>query len=125
MAKKDFELIIKAKTLSKETIRITSNTNKFPKKYRFSLCNRLQDYSFEILESIVLANFADVNDLRTRSRFQTNVIVHCELMLFLVEACIDLEIIPVASAERWSNLISDIKFMTISWRKKDKERISA
>lgn len=125
MAKKDFELIIKAKTLSQETIRITSNTNNFPKKYRFSLCNRLQEYSFEILENIVLANFVDINDTKTRIEYQTNVITYCELMLFLVETCIDLKIISIGCAERWSNLISGIKYMTISWRKKDKERTSA
>lgn len=125
MAKKDFDLIIKAKTLSQETIRITSNTNNFPKKYRFSLCNRLQEYSFEILENIVLANFADINDTKTRIQYQTNVITYCELMLFLVEACIDLKIISIGCAERWSSLISGIKYMTISWRKKDKERTSA
>lgn len=40
MAEKEFGVISQAKNLAEHTFRITSNCNRYPKKYRFpSLCN--------------------------------------------------------------------------------------
>ncbi len=44
----DFKVIIKAKELMFHTLQITSNSKKFPKKYRHSLCDKIQIKSMEI-----------------------------------------------------------------------------
>lgn len=39
----EFNVIVKAKDLVKHTFTITNSTERYPKKYRFTLVNRIQD----------------------------------------------------------------------------------
>ncbi len=118
----DLRVVIKAKELTVHTIRITSNCNKFPKKYRFTLCDRMQNKAMTIYELLLEANRTHTNNRTVRSEFQTKAILMCDELLFYIELCLQLSIIESNSAEYWSKLVSDIKFMTIAWRTKDKER---
>lgn len=118
----DLRVVIKAKELTVHTIRITSNCNKFPKKYRFTLCDRMQNKAMTIYELLLEANRTRINNGAVRSELQTKAILMCDELLFYIELCLQLSIIESNSAEYWSKLVSDIKFMTIAWRTKDKER---
>ena len=118
----DLRLIIKAKELTVHTIKLTSNCNKFPKKYRFTLCDRMQNKAMTIYESLLEANRTLLSDKETRSNLQTKAVLSCDELLFYIELCLQLNIIEPNSAEYWSKLVSDIKFMTLSWRTKDKDR---
>ena len=118
----DLRVAIKAKELTVHTIRITSNCNKFPKKYRFTLCDRMQNKAMTIYELLLEANRIQMNNKAVRSELQTKAILTCDELLFYIELCLQLSIIESNSAEYWSKLVSDIKFMTIAWRTKDKER---
>ena len=40
MAEKEFGVISQAKNLAEHTFRLTSNCNRYPKKYRFSLVDK-------------------------------------------------------------------------------------
>ena len=121
----DLKLITKAQELATYTIKLTSNCNKFPKKYRFTVCDRMQRVSMDIYEFLLDANRTPLSELKDRVRLQTKAINNCDKLLFYIKMCVDLEIITINSAEFWSKLVSDIKFMTISWRTKDKNRQSA
>lgn len=118
----ELRLIIKAKELTVHTIKLTSNCNKFPKKYRFTLCDRMQNKAMTIYELLLEANRTSLNDKEIRSALQTKAILNCDELLFYIELCLQLSIIEANSAEYWSKLVSDIKFMALSWRAKDKER---
>ncbi|MBR4973624.1 MAG: four helix bundle protein [Clostridia bacterium] len=118
----ELKVIIKVKELAVHTIKLTSNCNKFPKKYRFTLCDRMQNKSMNIYELLLEANRTHLNNLPLRNDLQTKVILNCDELLFYIEMCLQLQIIQPNSAEYWSKLVSDIKFMTIKWRTKDKER---
>lgn len=117
----DLHVIIKAKKLCVHTIRVTSNCKKFPKKYRFTLCDKMQNKAMLIYEYLLEANRTQLTD-KSRSELQTKAILLCDELLFYIELCLELQIIEPNSAEFWSKLVSDIKFMTIAWRSKDKER---
>ena len=121
----DLKVIIKSKELAVHTIKITSNCNKFPKKYRFTLCDRMQNKSMDIYELLLEANRTHISNLKSRNELQTKAITNCDKLLFYIEMCLQLNIIQPNSAEYWSKLVSDIKFMTIKWRTTDKERQSA
>lgn len=121
----DLKVITKAQELAVHTVKITSNCNKFPKKYRFTLCDRMQNKAMTIYELLLEANRTALNDLSDRSKLQTAAITNCDQLLFYIEMCLQLQIIEPNSAEYWSKLVSDIKFMAIKWRTKDKERYSA
>lgn len=125
MKQSDLQVIIKAQKLCVHTIKITSNCNKFPKKYRFTLCDKMQNKSMSIYEHLLEANRTKIDNIRQRNELQTKVILYCDELLFYIEMCLELEIIQPNSAEYWSSLVSDIKYMTIAWRLKDKQRTSA
>lgn len=118
----ELKVVIKAKEMAVHTIKITSNCNKFPKKYRFTLCDRMQNKSMNIYEFLLEANRTHLSNIGLRNELQTKAILNCDELLFYIEMCLQLNIIESNSAEYWSKLVSDIKFMTIAWRTKDKER---
>lgn len=121
-ANDDLKVIVKAKELVVHTIKLTSNCNKFPKKYRFTLCDKMQNKAMTIYELLLEANRTPLSFKSVRSEMQTKAIMNCDQLLFYIELCLELDIIASNSAEYWSKLVSDIKFMTIAWRTKDKER---
>lgn len=42
----DLKVIVKSMELAEHTLRITSNCNRYPKKYRFSLVDKMQEEKF-------------------------------------------------------------------------------
>lgn len=123
MAENELRVILKAKDLAEHTLRITSNCNRYPKKYRFSLIDKMQNKSLEIYENLYEANRTDIKNYRLeRSELQTKAITKCDELLFYIELSMKLNIINVKSMEYWSKMVSDVKHMAIAWRTKDKER---
>lgn len=123
MAETELRVIQKSKELAEHTFRITSNCNRYPKKYRFSLVDKMQNKSLEIYEYLHEANRTDLKSYRReRSELQTKAITYCDQLLFYIELSMKLNIINAKSMEYWSKMVSDIKHMAIAWRTKDKTR---
>ena len=123
MADTELKVILKAKELAEHTLRVTSNCNTYPKKFRFSLVDKMQNKSLEIYEYLHEANRTDLRLFgRERSELQTKAILNCEILLFYIELSYKLNIINDRRMEYWSKMVSDIKHMTIAWRTKDKQR---
>lgn len=119
----ELRVILKAKELAKHTLIITSNCNCYPKKYRFSLVDKMQNKALEIYEHLYEANRTDLRLYpKERSELQTKAITKCDELLFYIELSMELNIINNKSTEYWSKMVSDIKHMAIAWRTKDKER---
>lgn len=121
MENTELQVIVKAKDLAEHTIRVTSNCKTFPKKYRFTLVDKMQVKSLNIYENLMEANILRVGD-EERKALQTKVITLCDELQFFIELTVRLEIIGVNRAEYWIGLILAIKSMTIAWRRRDKER---
>lgn len=69
----EFNVIVKAKDLVKHTFTITNSTERYPKKYRFTLVNRIQDKAVDIYECVLEANELDLRDAqeyRQRQKLQ-------------------------------------------------------
>lgn len=123
MADNELQVIIKAKQLAEHTLRVTSNCNRYPKKFRFSLVDKMQNKSLEIYERLMEANRTDLKDYRReRLELQTKAITYCDELLFYIELSYALNIINDKSMGYWSKMVADIKHMAIAWRSKDKER---
>lgn len=123
MAEKEFGVILQAKNLAEHTFRITSNCNRYPKKYRFSLVDKMQNKALEIYEYLYEANRTNLETcLEERSELQTKAITQCDELLFYIELSMKLNIINVKSMEYWSKMVTDVKHMTIAWRTGDKKR---
>lgn len=81
----EFAIITKAKDLVKHTFMMTSE-RRFPKKYRFTIVNRLHDLTLDIFQHIQEANELDLTDpqeYRERRYEQKKALTECKTVLFL------------------------------------------
>lgn len=53
MAENDLRVIVKAKELAVHSFKLTSNCNRYPKKYRHSLVDRIQIRSMDLYEALL------------------------------------------------------------------------
>lgn len=117
----ELKVIVKAKELAIYTVKVTSNCNTFPKKYRFTVVDKMQNHSLEIYENLLEANRQKVGTGKNeRMELQTRAITKCDLLLFYIELAMNLNIINSDRVEYWSGLVKDVKHMTLAWRSKTK-----
>ncbi len=120
MAEGDLKVIVKAKELAEHSFRLTSNSNRYPKKYRHSLVDRIQLKSLSIYDTLLEANrINNVTRKALRCEKITEAITYCDQLLFYIELSMRLELLEARSAEYWSKLVSDVKYMAIAWRTKE------
>ena len=113
----DLKVIIKAKELALHTIRVTSNIDKFPKKYRHTIVDRMQLISMDIYELLVRANtINNVTARDARCETITAAITNCTILGTYIEFSMNLGLINSKSTEYWSKLVSDVKYLAIGWR---------
>lgn len=123
MADEKLKVILKAEELAEHTLRVTSNCRRYPKKYRFSLVDKMSVKALEIYEYLHEANRTDLQMYRReRSELQTKAITYCDQLLFYIEMSMKLNIIDMSSMEYWSKMVTDVKRMAIAWRSRDRER---
>ena len=123
MSNTELRVILKAKELAKHTLKVTSNANRYPKKWRFSLVDKMQNKSLEIYEMLHEANRTDIKDYkRERQELQTRAITYCDQLLYYIEMSHELQIINEKSMEYWSKMVCDVKHMTLKWRTTDSKR---
>lgn len=113
----DLKVILKAKELSLHTIRLTSNVDHFPKKYRHTIVDRMQLISMDIYEALVRANtINNVTAREVRCETITSAITSCTILGTYIEFSMELGLIKPKSAEYWSKLVGDVKYLAIGWR---------
>ena len=80
----EFNVIVKCKDLIKHTFTITNSTERFPKKYRFTLVNRIQDKAIDIYECALEANELNLLDAQERPKragLQAEALTYCKELL--------------------------------------------
>lgn len=119
----EMKVITKAKELAVHTFKLTINTNRYPKKLRHSLVDRMQIKSLEIYETLFEANRIN-NATRKNERCETitKAITYCDELNFFIELSIELSLLNDGSAGYWSRLVSDVKNMAIAWRTSERAR---
>ena len=122
MSETDLKVVVKAKELMKHTYLLTSNANRYPKKYRHSLVDRLQIKSMDIYETLLEANrINNVTNKVARCETITKAITLCDELLTYIELSMELKILNSNSAAYWSKMATDVKYMSIAWRKTEKK----
>lgn len=114
----ELTVVVKAKQLAVYTITKTSNCKKFPKKYRFTLCDKMQTKALQIYEYLFEAN--QIRDIAERNKRQSRAIILCDELSFYVELCVECKIMSADDSEFWAKSIADVKHLTLAWRSKDK-----
>ena len=118
------EVISKSIDLMRYTIQITSNHKRYPKKF-LVLIQRIQNTCLEIYDSLMHANRLQLqlnNEKAERLKLQTEAITLCDELSCYVQISMDMNLIGSDTVEYWQKKISDIKYMTIAWRSRDKAR---
>lgn len=122
MAEQKFDVIVKAIKLMEHTMTITSNRKRYPIKY-IQLVQRIQNESMDIYEFLLMANRLNVATSKAeRMELQTKAIAKCDILSCHVELSMKLNLIGSNTVEVWQKQIQDVKYMTIAWRKNDKQR---
>lgn len=122
MAENDMKVIVKAKELAVHSFKLTSNVNRFPKKYRHSLVDRIQIKSMDLYETLFEANRID-NRTRKWERCEaiTRAVILCDELLFYIELSMNLELLNDKSAGYWSKMVHDVKNMSLAWRTRERQ----
>jgi hypothetical protein len=121
MADNDLKVIVKAKELAIHSFNLTSNSNRYPKKYRHSLADRIQLRSLDIYDTLLEANRINNATCRAlRCDTITKAITYCDQLLFYIELSMPLTDQSNESIQYWSKLVTDVKYMAIAWRKSEK-----
>ena len=122
MADNDLKVIVKAKELAVHSFKLTSNCNRYPKKYRHSLVDRIQIKSLNIYETLLEANrINNISHKWERCETITKAITTCDEMLFYIELSMMLDLLADKSAEYWSKMVQDVKYMAIAWRTRERK----
>lgn len=122
MSENDLKVIVKAKELAVHSFKLTSNCNRYPKKYRHSLVDRIQLKSLDIFDTLMEANrINNITHKRERCEMITLAITYCDELLFYIELSMLLELLNDKSAAYWSKMVSDVKYMSIAWRTKERQ----
>ena len=122
MAENDLKVIVKAKELAVHSFKLTSNCNRYPKKYRHSLVDRIQIKSLDIYDTLLEANrINNVTHKRERCEMITRAVTICDQLLFYIELSMLLQLLTDKSAEYWSQMVRDVKYMSLAWRTKERK----
>ena len=122
MADTDLKVIVKAKELAVHTFKLTSNCNRYPKKYRHSLVDKMQNKSIDIFTTLFEANrINNVTNKKERLEMITKGITYCDELLFFIELSMNLDLLTDKSSGYWSKMVSDVKYMALAWRTKEKQ----
>lgn len=123
----ELTIVGKAKDLVNHTLTVTNNSKLFPKKVRFTICQRMQNISLQILHDILAANeiYPD-NRLKMEQRLdlQKEVLTNCKVFLSLLDIALEQGYVDIRRCEYWTGLTTDVKNMAAAWRKKDAERFT-
>lgn len=105
---------IDAEKLCKYTLKITGNLNNFPKKYRFTLVDRILSITFDIHDLICDAN--NTFDKDERSSMISSSISRCRKLKFYIRMTHEV-LKPSCSVMYWDGMVSDIESQLLKWKR--------
>ena len=122
MTDRTMEVISKSIDLMQCTYRITSKRDRYPAKYKV-LVERIQNECMNIYCYLMDANRLQLDNAKSeRLESQTKAIGSCDKLSCYAELSMNLNLISSNIVEQWQKKISEIKYMTIGWRKEDRLR---
>ncbi|TGY93447.1 four helix bundle protein [Petralouisia muris] len=121
----DLTVIVKAKEMVIYTLRITNNEKNFPKRYRLSVVNKIQDKAFEIVTCLIEANEIYPRtkaELQYRQMRQRQAMAYCRSLMATVDICKELFSLSSDKVAFWAKSVFEVRTLTAAWFKKDEER---
>ena len=119
------EVITTAGILAGHTIKICSNENNFPKRYRWCITSKIVDTAIEIARLLNIANAIYVSDVETyeaRRKYQTKALAETFALTTLMQIGHETFGIDSKKLDYWSGLVIKERNLIRAWRKADAER---
>lgn len=114
-----FEIGNKSEKLYFSIFDLTTNRSHYPIKFR-RMADRMQEYALDIHSDLLDANSYPTDSYKHKQErydLQTRAITKCNKILSLIKYSFHAQLISAATSEKWTNLVHDIKYMTLAWRK--------
>lgn len=124
----DLSVITKAKDLSSYILTIT---DKSPKKFRFTLVSRLQNYSLTIIECLLTANEVRVvgtdgrirmSRLEQRRDYQQKAFTNIKMLSYMAQVSMEQVCILPKQYEQITRKLYDCQNLLGAWVKSDNKR---
>ena len=124
IAKSELGVITKSKDLCAYIMTVT---DKSPKRFRFTLVSRLQNYALDVIENLIMANelYVAPGDMRTaeaRSAYQRKAMSTLKLLGYMSELAMKQGCILPKQYEQITKQIYDAENMLGAWMNSDKKR---
>lgn len=123
----DLKVLVKSFDLASYTLEVCSNENTFPKKYRWTLTNRILTTAIEINDLLHAANGVKVEtakDYEIRRGMMMKAYALTDALLTDIRLAHVRVGIEYKRLEYWSRLIFDVKTLTRQWIVSDHKRYS-
>ena len=121
----ELSVIIKAKDLCSYILTVTA---KSPKRFRFTLTSRLQNYALNIIENLYRANEVRLvkdrpDTAAKRSEYQRQALTECHLLSYVAQVAMEQEAILKKQYEQITKQLADVQNLLAAWMKSDSRRI--
>ena len=127
-SKSELAVITKSKDLCNYILTIT---DKSPKKFRFTLVSRLQNYVLSIIEGLIKANeiyvysadkSIDMNAVAVRTSLQRDALTELKLLSYMAQVAMEQQCILPKQYEQITRKIYDCQNLLGAWMKSDAKR---
>ena len=121
----DLAVITKAKDLCSYIMTVT---DKSPKRFRFTLTSRLQNYSLDIIESLYRANEVfvkkgDAEKSAQRLDYQHQALTNIKLLSYMAQLAMEQGCILPKQYEQITKKASDCQNLLGAWMNSDRKRL--
>lgn len=123
----ELKVIVLTKRLIKHTMTLSNNSERYPKKARFTIVDPMQKTVIEIYKLLMKANYLNTNikaQFEERQLRQSEAIYNCDILMLYIELSLDANYINDRSCEYWVRLVMDVKKMIMAWKNADSKRSS-
>lgn len=124
----ELSVITKAKEVCSYILTVTE---KSPKRFRFTLVSRMQNYALTIIENLIMANEiyvynadkeVDKDALAERRKFQKSALTHIKLLAYISQVSMEQQCILPKQYEQITRKLYDCQNLLGAWVKSDNKR---
>jgi len=124
--KQPLQVITKANNLTTHTIRICSNENNFPKRYRWCITSKIVDAAVEIARNATIANSINADSDREmysfRKKYQTVALANTYSLLTLIDIAYNTFSLEGDKVDYWVGLVEEVQNLLRNWKRSDEQR---
>ena len=121
----ELTVITKANELTAYTIKICSNEENFPKRYRWCITSKIVESAIDIGNNIIKANSIYIrseDDLAMRRKYQQEAMSETQVLLNMINIAYNTFGIKSNRVEYWTQLVVNVQNLLRNWRKSDSNR---